>query len=100
MAVPKAVSVSTSAVELVAANPSRTKVHIQDLHATVPLFVGQNNTVTAANGHRIPPVSGTPTLEYVEERTQDNDPFFYTGAIWGIAASTVDVRVWEKERIR
>ena len=101
MAVPKAVSVGTSATELIAQNEARTKIHIQNLHGSTKLYLGQDNTVTISNGFEVAAASATPASSYVEERTVENSDFFYWGAIWGIvASSTVDVRVWEKERIR
>ena len=97
MSVPKTVSVTTSAILLAASNDARVKLDIQNTHASVHIFLGQDANVTAANGFRLK--ADTPYGD--DQRTTENDPYYYSGAVWAIAASsTVDVRVWEKERLR
>lgn len=72
-----AVSVTTTATLVQAANSSRKEVRFQPTNGDV--YWGTDNTVTTANGIRV--ASG---VVWIEDR--------WDGTIYAIAASTVDVR--------
>lgn len=81
-----AVTVTNSATLIVAANPGRRNLTIVN-HGSVDIFIGPDSSVTASNG--IPFYSGS-------TRDQDKIPEGYTGAVYGItASSSSDVRYWE-----
>ena len=91
MSAPKAVSVTTSATLLIAANESRVYLEIVNMDAAV-IFYGEDTTVTVANGIEL-----GAAVSKSWERTKDNSDHFYTGALYAIDASgTSDVRVWER----
>jgi len=92
MAAGVAVSVTTSATTLIAANPKRISLFVQNLH-TVSIFFSETSGVTTANGLEL-----KPNEMIVEE--YDGHETRYTGAYFGIVASgTADVRVWERTLI-
>ena len=95
MAAPVQKTVTTSAVLLVAANEARTKLHIRN-ETGQGVWIGDAATVTILTGFWLPEGE-----LWEEERTLQNDPYFYWGAYYAIAGSgSVVVHVWEKERIR
>jgi len=88
MAASKAVSVGTSATELIGANDQRIKLTIQNLDSG-EIYYGEDNTVTAANGIKLAAAAS------VEEEFDGHK--WYQGAVWAIVSSgTADVRVWER----
>jgi hypothetical protein len=93
MASQKKVFVGGVAVELVAQNESRTLLTIQNISG-VDIYYG-DSTVTIANGQLL---RAGATIR--EERTIENDPYFYIGATYAICAGSADIRVWDKERVR
>lgn len=75
-----AVSVTTSATLVQAANTARKEVRFEPTNGTI--FWGTDNTVTTSNGIQV--ASGTVWIEDT-----------WKGAIYAIAAGTVDVRRME-----
>jgi len=85
------ISVGTSATEILAANPRRTKLEIQHV-GTNPVYLGLDSSVTTGNGRELV-ADGTP---FTDETTSGRE--CYKGSIQGIvAASTEDVRYMEFE---
>lgn len=77
-------ALSTAAEVVVAANATRIFAEVKNLDSSINVFLGDDNTVSAANGHRLAPGEA-----FVFEN--------YTGAIWAIAASgtpTVSTVEW------
>lgn len=76
-----AVSVTTSATQIVAPNARTTGVTIQPIGGDI--YVGPDSSVTTSNGIKI----------------TDGNSANYTdhlGAVYGIASGTVDVRYWRQ----
>lgn len=87
MSAPFSVSVGTSATLIVAANTRRQTLIVANVDATLTVFVGEDNTVTTANG--VPIFAET-------DRVSDRGFGLYLGPVFGIVSSgTADVRVWE-----
>lgn len=84
---PATVAVSSSIPTLlIAANGNRASAVIQNLHATTTLYIGNSNTLTAANGIALAPSQGW----------EDSAS---TDAWYGLQASgTGDARVFEVTR--
>lgn len=80
---PTAVSVTTSAISVLAENKRRGVALIQNVDAAIDIYLGRDNTVTSSNGIRL--AAG-----------QTLTDTFSTDAWFAIAASgTVSVRVLE-----
>lgn len=95
MASAKQVALSTTQVEIVAANESRTLLKMFN-DTGVDIYLNDSSAVSTSNG--IKWKTGT---WWKEERTTLNDDFYYTGAYHGILSSgNATLYVWEKERIR
>ena len=85
---PFAVTVTTAATQIIAENPQRTSIYLENNDATEVLFLGQDATVTTANGIAI--AGGGLVVEDMGHR-------LWKGPWFGIVgAGTVDVRVWER----
>lgn len=83
-----AVSVTTSATLIIAANPRRQSLIVSNTDASVKLYIGPDTSITTANGVEIP---GGSSL------TEDNGGSkVYCGPVYGIAASTINIRYWER----
>jgi hypothetical protein len=83
------VTVGSSATKIVGANPQRISLIIVNT-GTPTVFIGQDNSVTTSNG--IP-------LKTDMNLTEDSGgQKVYCGDIWGICASSSDVRWWERAR--
>lgn len=67
-------ALSTSAEEVIASNSSRLFAEVKNADDAINVYIGDDNTVTASNGHLLRPG------EALAFET-------YTGAIWAIAAS-------------
>ena len=90
-----AVSVGTSATELVAENFKRVGLIIENVDGA-PLYFGDSNSVTTSNG-----LSLAATNQYKEFPATESGAFYYKGPYFGIVASgTADVRVLELETTR
>jgi len=86
-----AVSVTTTAVALIAANQDRSYLILDNQSATVTVFIGPAATLTAATGIAL--YAGD---KMIWENNNPKDWSFYRGALYGItAAGTADVRVME-----
>ena len=93
----KSVSVTTSAVSLIAANRRRISLIIHNLSTSVTVYIGIDNTVTASTastaGEALLPGERL-TISFEGDTFQ----YLYRGAFFGITASgTADVRVMELE---
>lgn len=85
------VTIGPSATQIVGANPQRIGLIIVNTSTTVPIYVGQDNTVTAANGIPILPQGN------LTEQNGGGGTEMYYGPVFGIPSSgTVDVRYWER----
>lgn len=83
-----AVTVTVAATLIVAANPNRQSVYIQN-RGTVPVFIGTDTSITTVNTIAIDPSA---ILDEDSGGTKQ-----YTGPIYGIvSAGTADVRYWER----
>jgi len=83
-----AISVTTSATLIVAANPRRQSLIISNTDTTNPIYVGSDANVTTSNGVLL--AAGS-TL------TEDNGGSkVYCGDVYGIAGSSINVRYWER----
>ena len=67
-------ALSTTAEVVIAANASRFFAEVKNADAAINVYLGDDNTVTAANGHLLKPGEAFGFEDY-------------TGAIWAIAAS-------------
>lgn len=67
-------ALSTSAEEVLAANANRRFAEVKNADASISVYIGDDNTVTSANGHLL---KAGESLDFQQ----------YTGAIWAIAAS-------------
>lgn len=67
-------ALSTTAEVILAANASRIFAEVKNADGAINIYLGDDNTVTAANGHLLRPGEAF-TLEG------------YAGAVWAIAAS-------------
>ena len=85
MSAPKAVSVSTSATLLIAANKSRVYLEIVNMDAAV-IYYGEDTTVTTSNGIEL---GATTSKSW--ERTKENTDYFYTGSIYAIDLSLIHI---------
>lgn len=95
MAAPAGVTVNTGALVMIVKNEARTKITLQN-NTGVAVFIGENNTVTTANGYSL-----ADGKEFTRERTEENKDYFYYGDYWGIIASgSQTLIVWEEEKIR
>ncbi len=87
MSAPFPISVGTSATLLVAGNTGRQGLVIVNTSTTTSVFIGEDDSVTIANG-----------IEIFAQGTLGFDRGFglYKGPVFAIvAAATNDVRVWE-----
>lgn len=90
-----AVSVTTAATQIVAANPNRVWLKIYNNEGQ-NIAWGDDNTVTFAGGMLL-----GDGKSLVWERTTENEDWFYTGAIFGIVGTgTADIRYHERSRPR
>lgn len=67
-------ALSTTAEEVLAANSVRVFASVRNADAAINMYIGDDNTVSAINGHLLPP-------------GVERDFGGYTGAVWMIAAS-------------
>lgn len=67
-------ALSTTAESVIASNSARLFAEVKNSDAAIDVYLGDDNTVTAANGHLL-----RPGESFAFER--------YTGAVWAIAAS-------------
>lgn len=82
-----AVSVTTSAILIVAANTRRQELIICNSSLTPDIYIGATSAVTSANG--LPLFAG-------QSRESSKSFPNYKGDVYGISASgTADVRYWE-----
>ena len=91
MSAPTSVTVDATAggTVIVAGNTHRQQLIIANVDTSTTLFIGQDNTLTAANGVPIFPET---------DRVFDRGFGLFLGEIRGItSAGSVDVRVWEIE---
>jgi hypothetical protein len=96
----KAVSVTTSAIELIASNKQRIFAMIQNTSATIPVYVGFSNAVTApataATAGFLLGVGATFKVELGGGR--GNYQYYWRGPFWAISTSgTAVVHVTEME---
>lgn len=77
-------TVTTNATLIIAANPQRRNLTIVPVDGDI--YIGPDSSITTANG--IPLWGGS-------IRDQDKVPEGYTGDVYGIAGSSIDVRYWE-----
>lgn len=90
MSAPVSVTVTTSATQILAPNTARQGFIINNTDASASIFIGEDATVTDANGI---------ALFALGTLGADRGFGLYTGAIFAIVSSgTVDVRVWEITR--
>ena len=83
-----AVSVGTTATEIIAAKAERTSFYIENAEAVTTIFVGGDNTITTVTG--LPVQAGGIITEDMGHR-------MWKGPIFGIVATgTADVRVWDR----
>jgi hypothetical protein len=83
------ITVGSSATKIVGANPQRISLMIVNT-GTPTVYIGQDNTVLTTTG--IP-------LKTDMNLTEDSGgQKVYCGDIWGICASSSDVRYWERQR--
>lgn len=85
-----AVTVGTSPTLIVAANGQRLSVLITNTDSTNPIYIGNNTSVTTSNGLEI--FAGG-TLQEDSGGTK-----MYSGPIYGVAGTSVNVRYWERTR--
>lgn len=91
MSAPSSVTVDTTAggTVIIAGNTHRMAIIISNVSTTVTVFIGQDSTLTAANGVPIFPET---------DRVFDRGFGLFLGEIRGITSSgSADVRVWEIE---
>ena len=81
------VSVLSSATLICAGNCNRKALSIVNTSSSVDIYIGPDASITTANGFLIP--AGT-----IRDMTKVMGGY-YLGDVYGIAASTVDVRYWE-----
>ena len=86
------VTVTTSATLIVAANVQRVGLFISNTSTTVKLYIGPDTSITTSNGIEIP-AGGNLTED-------SSGTSMYKGPIYGIAASSIDVRYWERQDAR
>lgn len=83
-----AVSVTTSATLIVAANPRRQSLIITNTDTSAKLYLGSDTAVTTSSGVEIGAGASL---------TEDNGGSkVYCGAIYGISTGTISVRYWER----
>lgn len=83
------VTVGATATLIVAANANRHSVIITNTSTSVNLYIGPDSSVTTSNGILVSTSGGN--------LTEDNSGTrIYTGPIYGIAGSSIDVRYWER----
>lgn len=83
-----AVSVTTSATLIVAANPRRQSLIIVNTDSTNKLYIGPDTNVTTSNGIEVATGGNF---------TEDNGGSkVYCGDVYGIAGGTISVRYWER----
>lgn len=88
MAAPFAVTVGTTAIQIIAENATRTSIYIENNDSTEVMFVGEDATLTIANGI---PIAGGGLMQ------EDMGHRLWKGPWFGIVAvGTIDVRVWER----
>ena len=83
------VTVGNTATLIVAANTARLSLIIEN-NGSVPVYIGQDASVSVSNGIVLKP-NGNLTEDSGGAR-------MYQGDIYGITASSADVRVWERNR--
>ena len=83
-------TIGATASVIVYANNSRRNLTIVNTDASVVLYIGPDDSVTTANGI---PIYGRQSL------TMDKISEGFAGAIYGIAASNIDVRYWENRNV-
>ena len=82
------VTVTTAATEIVGAEPNRKALMLCNTEAAVLVYIGPDASVTTANG--------MPLYEFQHKEFTKNTPGYWSGPVYGIAASaTADVRYWE-----
>ena len=88
MSAPFAVTVGTTATQILPDNAERTSVYIENNDATEVLFLGEDATVTIVNGIAV--AGGGLVVEDMGHR-------LHKGPWFGIVTvGTIDVRVWER----
>ena len=85
----KTVTVGASATLIIGANSQRISLIIVNT-GTPTVYIGQDNTVLTTTGIPLA-TNGNLTEDSGGQKV-------YCGDIWGICASTSDVRVWERQR--
>ena len=90
-----AVTVTTSATQLVAENFERIALHI-DNQGGQTVFIGTDSSVTASTG-----ITLADGAKLIFDYEGGHPQFFFQNGLWGIvAATTADVRVMELVRTR
>lgn len=90
------ISVTTSATEIVPQNKRRTSLIIRN-NGTDTVYWGHDNSVTTSNGF---PLKTDEILRLQVDTTKESlEEILYTGAIFGIAATTQDVRFVETDDV-
>lgn len=83
------VTVSTTAILILPANPNRKSYLICNTNTSVKLYIGPDSGITSSTGFEISS-SGNIAEDFNAAKQ------VYTGPVWGIAASAIDVRFWER----
>lgn len=89
MAAYGSISVGTAAVLILPANPLRKSYMITNTNTSVKLYFGPDAAITTSNAPELA-ASGN----FAEDMNGGKQ--VYTGPVWGIAASAIDVRFWER----
>jgi hypothetical protein len=84
-------TVTTSATLIVDANPKRQELIITNNSTAVDIYIGQDASVTTSTGL---PLYANQT----RERSRNGGTVGWLGPVYGICASSADIRYWESER--
>lgn len=83
------VSVGTAPVLILPANQNRKSYLICNTSTSVKLYIGPDAVIATTTGIEVQ-TGGNITEDFSGLKT------LYTGPIYGVAASTIDVRFWER----
>lgn len=84
------ISVTTTAILILAKNSKRQSIIIVNTDTTNKLYIGPDSSVTTSNGIEIENTGGNLTEDSGGTRV-------YLGDIYGVSTGTISVRYWERE---